>query len=125
MITAARVDIDIANNATWNDAFQFGVPGDLSWSFTGASFLMDVKAQKTDVTPLLTLSSTANPASIVVTDVVNRVLNFAVPYLTIQGALPPAEYVYDLVMLVGSNPVVRTVLMKGRVRVHTGITGAT
>lgn len=121
--TAARVDMVISNNATWEDAFKFGVDGDTSWSFTGQSFVMDVKGTRDDPTALLSLSSGDN--TIVVDDPVNRVLHFNVDDSLIAPALAVTvdcePYVYDLVMVDGSDNS-RVVLMSGKVYVEQGIT---
>lgn len=121
MITSAWVDLSVANNGTWQDAFQFGTAGDTSWSFTGEAFIMEVKASRNDVAdPLFTLSTALG--SIVVDDAVLRVLHFNVPDATLQAALPVGEYVYDLVMFDTSVPPVRTPLMQGRVFIKQGVT---
>jgi hypothetical protein len=121
MLTAARVDIEIANNATFEDAFMFGTTGDTSWSFTGQTFKMDIKANKYDVTPILSLTSAGG--TIVVDDVVQRILHFHVPDATILSTLPVAEYQYDLVMIDGSTPAIRVPLMRGELKVRQGVTG--
>jgi hypothetical protein len=120
MLTAARVNMTIANNATWEDAFIFD-QGATDWSFTGQTFKMDIKANKYDVTPILTLTS--GGGTIVVDDVVQRILHFNVPDATIQASLPVAEYQYDLIMIDGSNPAVRVPLMSGEIKVTQGVTG--
>jgi hypothetical protein len=119
MITSAWVDISVANNGTWADAFQFGTPGDLTWSFTGQSFTMDIKASRNDTVALYTLTSAGG--TIVVDDPVNRILNFDVPYTIIQSDLPVGEYVYDLIMFDTSSPPIRVPLMQGRVFVKQGV----
>jgi hypothetical protein len=120
MLTAARVNIEWANNATASDAFQFGTAGDTSWSFSGQTFKMEIKANKFDVTPILTLTSAGG--TIVVDDVVQRILHFNVPDATIQASLPIAEYQYDLVMIDGSTPAIRVPLMRGEIKVRQGVT---
>lgn len=118
--TCAIVDITIANTVTWNDAFQFGVIGDTTWSFTGQNFKLEVKASRDDATALFTASSTGG--SIIVDDVVQRVLHMNVPEATLQANLPVAEYVYDLVMYDASVPPIRVQLMQGEVEVTQGVT---
>lgn len=120
MSTTAIVNMVIQNNVTFSEAFQFGTAGDTSWSFTGKTFKMDIKASVDDVTPLLAMTSAGG--TIVVDDVVNRVLHFNVPDTVILADLPPAIYVYDLVMLDGSSPAIRTPLMKGTLQVCQGAT---
>lgn len=118
--TAACVDIFVQDNATVQDAFQFGVVGDTSWSLTGMTFKMEVKASYDDVTPLVTWTSGAG--QIIVDDVVQRVVHLNVPDTVVQASLPPAEYVYDFIMLDGSTPAIRTPLMKGKFVVSHGVT---
>lgn len=121
MITSAKVNIEIANNVTWEDAFKFGTDGDTSWSFTLQSFIMELKADRDDPTPLFTLS-TGN-GRIVVDDAVQRILHFNVPDTDIQANLPPyTEYKYDLVMYDTSVPPIRVALMHGEVKVKQGVT---
>jgi hypothetical protein len=119
-VTAAVVDIFQSDNATLQDAFQFGTPGDTSWSFTGMSFKMEVKASRDDTTPLVTWTS--GGGQIVVDDAVNRVLHLNVPDTALQASLPPAVYVFDLIMLDGSTPPIRTQLMQGRIYIRHGVT---
>lgn len=119
--TSARIDFEIANNGTWQDALQFGTPGDTTWSFTGMTFHMDVKANINDAAALLSL--TTSNGRIVVDDVVQRVLHFNVDDTTLQAALKPGtDYQYDLVMLDGSSPAVRVPLAHGEVKVRLGVT---
>lgn len=121
MITSAKVNIEIVNNATWEDAFMFGTEGDTTWSFTDQSFIMELKADRDDVTPLFTLST--DNGRIVVDDVVQRILHFNVPFTDIQAALPPrTEYQYDLIMYDTSVPPIRVALMHGEVKVKQGVT---
>lgn len=120
MITSSWVDIAVANNATWQDAFQFGTVGDTSWSFTGQAFKLEVKASRNDVSPLFTLSS--GGGSIVIDDVVQRILHLNVSESALQAALPVGEYVYDLIMFDTSVPPIRVPLMQGRVFVKQGVT---
>ncbi len=121
--TAARVDMAISNNATWEDAFQFGTAGDTSWSFSGQSFAMDVKGTRDSPTALLALHTDAG--TIVVDDVVQRVLHFNVDDSAILSALSVTDncepYVYDLVMIDDSDNS-RVVLMSGKVYVEQGVT---
>lgn len=120
-ITSAEVDLVAQNNATWNDAFQFGDEDDTTWSFTGMTFMMDVKDNVYSTTARLALTSGAG--EIVVDDEAKRVLHLNVTDTTIKSDLPPATYVYDLIMLDGSTPPVRVALMHGTVTVTQGATG--
>lgn len=117
--TSAIVNMTIANTVTWEDAFQFGTLGDLTWSFVGQSFHLEVKASRDDSTALF--SATSAGGSIIVDDVVQRVLHMNVPETAVQAALPVGEYVYDLVMFDGSSPPIRVQLMQGEVQVTQGV----
>lgn len=119
-ITSAIVDIAVSDNATVQDAFQFGTPGDTTWSFTAMTFKMEVKASRDDTAPLVTWTS--GSGQIIVDDAVNRVLHLNVPDTAVQASLPPAEYVYDFIMLDGSTPAIRTQLMQGKFTVCRGVT---
>ena len=119
-LTSSIVNMYITDNATWQDALQFGTPGDTTWSFTGMKFIVDIKASRNDVTPLLTVSS--DLGSIVVDDPVNRILHFNVPDSVIQASLPCAVYDYDLIMFDTSDPPIRTQLMMGQLIVRKGVT---
>lgn len=118
--TAAWVNITAQDNATLQDAFQFGTVGDTSWSFAGQAFEMGVKASRDDVANLFELLSASG--SIVVDDVVQRVLHLNVPEATLQTNLPCGEYDYDLVMFDTSVPPIRTVLMRGKLTITRGVT---
>jgi hypothetical protein len=140
--TSAFVKLFIVNNATWNDAFQFGDCDDTSWNFNGQNFRMDVKATKTG--PALLTLSTDN-GFIVIADPIKRVLYFSCPDTSIASVLqpgpfsdedewdrwaednepkrPPGEYVYDLIMYDNNSPPTRVELMNGTVRVGQGVTG--
>lgn len=117
--TAAWVDITISDNWTMQDAFQFGTPGDLSWSLTSQNFECQVKASRDDTSPLVTFTSGAG--QIVVDDPIQRVVHFNVPMTTIQASLPPAEYVYDFIMYDNASPPFRTGLMQGKLIVKRGV----
>jgi hypothetical protein len=119
--TSAHVDIYAADNATLTDAIQFGTSGDTSWSFTGQSFRMDIKANVDDAAALLSLTSDAG--EIVVDNVTTRLLHFDVPEATLTAALAPGEYVYDFIMYDASTPAVRIPLMHGKFFLEHGVTG--
>jgi hypothetical protein len=101
------------------DAFMFGVVGDTSWSLTGQSFEMSVKASRDDVAPLVTFAS---PTTIIVDDVVQRVIHMNVSEAALNAALPCGEYVYDLIMFDASAPPIRVQLMQGKLFVKRGVT---
>jgi hypothetical protein len=115
--TSAHVDLRIDNNGTWMDAFQFGEPDDTTWTLTGQTFALDVQLSPYGVS-LLSLT-TAN-GRILVDDVVQRVIHFNVAPDVIQASLKPGEYVYDLVMINGSD--IRVPLMHGTLCVGQGVT---
>lgn len=119
-LTSACVDIFASDNGTLQDAFRFGVLGDTSWSLTGQSFKMEIKASRDDVSPLLTLTSAGG--SIIIDDVVQRVIHLNVAYTALQAAVPVGEYVYDLIMFDASVPPIRTPLMQGRFCLQHGVT---
>lgn len=120
--TVARVDMEIQDNATWQDAFQFGLDGDTTWDLIGESFIMEVKGDRDSPIPLLTLS-TGN-GRIVVADVVLRVIYFDVEPADIRQNIPVQDdcYVYDLVMYNTDVPPRRVALMSGKVKVCQGVT---
>lgn len=120
-ITSAFIDIVTQTNVTWEDAFQFGVSGDTSWSFNGQAFRLDIKGNKTQTAPLLSISS--NAGQIIIDDPVNRILHMNVPEALFAPALIPGEYVYDLIMYDGSTPPIRVALMHGKFTVREGVTG--
>jgi hypothetical protein len=117
-VTSARVDLCIDNNGTWMDAFQFGEPDDTTWTLDGQTFELDVQRNPYDTVPLLSLSTA--DGRILVDDVVQRVIHFLVDPDDIQASLRPGTYVYDLVMINGSN--VRVPLMHGTLEVNQGVT---
>lgn len=121
-VTAARIDIVTPDNATWTDAFQFGIAGDTSWSFTGQNFRLDIKGNKFTQTAAL-LSLTSGAGQMIVQDAVQRILQMNVPEATLIGALVPGKYQYDLIMYDASSPVVRVALMYGEFKLTHGVTG--
>jgi predicted secreted Zn-dependent protease len=134
--TAAIVDVVAANNATWQDAFQFDPPSVTgqapppyyniygtgpTWGFTGVSFRMDIKTNINASGPSLTLLSSAG--QFVIDDYTNRILHANVPESVLQAALIPGTYIYDFIMCDGSVPTVRTMLMRGKFVLVDGVTG--
>ncbi len=117
--TCAIVNFEVQDNGTFSDAIQFGDPDDTSWSLTGMSFKMEVKASRDDTSPLVTWTSSSE---IIVDSVSQRVIHFNVPDTVLQASLPPAEYVYDFLMIDGSVPPIRTPLMAGKFVVSRGVT---
>jgi hypothetical protein len=149
--TSTRVDIATSNNTTWHDAFQFDPPGmsgcgcqddwqsagitQQAWGFTNQNFRLDIKGNKEQAVPLLSIWGPTGASNLIqIDDFVNRILNFNVPEGVITGALTgisgstgvglvPGEYVYDFIMYDQSVPSVRVALMHGKFRVHDGVTG--
>ena len=117
--SAAQVDIIYANNSTFQDAMQFGLATD-TWTLTGQSFVMDIKASRDDATPLITLTSASG--QIVIDDAINRVIHFNVPDTVMSAALQVGKYVYDLIMEDTSTPPIRIPLMQGHFYVGQGVT---
>jgi hypothetical protein len=117
-VTSARVDLRIDNNGTWMDAFQFGEPDDTTWTLDGQTFELDVQRNPYDTVPLLSLSS--SNGRIIVDDPIQRVIHFNVDPADIQVNLSPGTYVYDLVMVNGSD--IRVPLMHGSLQVTQGVT---
>lgn len=119
MSTSAKVNIEIPDSGYFQDAFQFGDAGDTTWNFTGKTFICEVKKSRDDVANLLLMTS--GNGRIVVDSVSLRILHFFVSDDLIRQFLPPATYVYDLVMVDGSNNA-RTTLMEGTLTVRRGVT---
>ena len=119
--TAAVVNFSVPNNATWTDAIEFTDPDETGWSLTGQSFVMELKGNPNDTSPLLELTSAAG--EIVVVSAADRIIQFNVPYSALVAALKVGEYVYDFIMYDNSIPPVRTMLMQGIVDLTQGITG--
>jgi hypothetical protein len=118
--TAAIVNMTVPDNVTWSDAFQFGDADDTTWDFSGQNFKMDIKASRDDTTVLFSLTSAAG--RIVVDSVSLRVLHFNVTGSLIVSNVPPATYVYDLVMFDNSVPPIEVALMLGEVTTTHGVT---
>lgn len=117
--TASLVDIVAANNVTLREAFQFGLSTD-TWQLA-PNFNMSIKMANSDVTPLASFSTAAG--TIVVDDIVQRIIHLNVSEAALQAALPNAgQYVYDLVMFDASVPPIRTLMMQGSFYVTTGVT---
>ena len=119
--SSADVTIVTANNATFQDAFQFDDEDDTTWSFVSKTFQMDIKANIEDASPLGSFTSASG--KIVVDDTATRVLHFNVPLATLAvDGLIPGEYVYDFLMTDTITSVV-TPLMHGAFIVTDGVTG--
>lgn len=118
--TSAYISIFASDNVTLQDAFQFGLATDTSWTLVGQNFRMEIKASRDDVAPLLTLTSAGG--SIIVDSTSLRVIHLNLSEAALQAALPVGEYVYDLVMFDGSVPPIRVLLMQGRFCLSKGVT---
>ena len=124
--TSAFVDIVTATNVTWQDAFQFDAPGQacsniLPWTLNGQNFRLDIKGNKDQTVPLLSLLSSAG--QIVVADPIQRVVYMNVPESVITAVLVPGRYLYDFIMFDNSTPPIRVALMHGSFTLREGITG--
>jgi hypothetical protein len=119
---AATVLISILNNTWFDNAFQFGVAGDTSWSFAGKEFLCDLKSDIDQPTPDLSLSSVSpSPSTILILDPVLRTLQFNVTDLVIRANLQVGPYQYDLIMVdIATGE--RDALMGGVITVVQGVT---
>ena len=133
--TAAIVDIVTSTNTTWQDAFQFDPPAMTgcppppywpcgatgpTWTFNGVSFRMDLKTNINASGPILSLESPNG--YFVVDDPINRILNSDVPE-SVLAVLVPGSYLFDFIMIDGSTPPIRTMLMQGKFVLQEGITG--
>lgn len=131
--TAARVDISVASNTTFQDPYQFdpvgmtgcpppppywpcGATGP-NWTLTNQNFSFDVK---TDInTPSLAAQYTSSAGQITVTDAIQRIINMNVPPAVLK-LLVPATYIYQLYMFDNSNPPIVVQLMYGNFTVRPG-----
>ena len=129
--TSARAKITIQNNGTFQDAVQFDPPPGLTgvtggtgpyWTLDNKSWRMDIKGNVEQTSPLVTFTS--GDGEIVVDSTSLRVIHFNVPEATIQAALVPGKYYYDLIMIDTSvTPNVRIPMMHGEFIVTEGVTG--
>jgi hypothetical protein len=130
----AIVTIVAADNATFSDAYQFDPPfGCGCAGATGATgatgpswtllpnLRMDIKRKRSDLNPLLTLTSAAGQLSIV--DAINRIVQASVPESTLTAVLIPGTYVYDLVNYDNSTTPIRIILMGGEFVLKHGVSG--
>jgi len=117
--SSSHVKIVTAWNASFSEAYQFDESTDVTWNFTAKTFRMDIKGNYEQDTALLSLTSAAS--YIVVDDVTLRILHFNVPEAVIQAAMPPGNYVYDLIMTDADG--VRVPLMHGDFVLTQGVTG--
>ena len=119
---SARVDMDVGNNATWADSFQYDDEDDTSWTLVDQSFLMEVKRSRYDADPLFTLST--DNGRIVIQDDVLRIISLNADNTDFITVLPVGEYVYDIVMI-DDNDATRVQLQHGKVNIIQGVTGET
>lgn len=116
--TSANVDISVANNSSFNEAFQFDLETVTSWDFVDKTFQMGIKGNFEQDAALITFVS---GAQITVDDTALRIIHFNVDDVTLRAALVPGTYVYDLIMTDNVN--VRTQLMHGYFNFAQGVTG--
>lgn len=121
MQTSAKVRIETPDNVTFSDAFQFGDPTDLTWTLTGQSFRMDIKGNKEDLVPKISLTSGAG--QIIVDNVTLRVVHMKVQDSVLRASLVPGKYFYDFIMYDASVPPLRVALMHGTFEFTHGVTG--
>jgi hypothetical protein len=139
VITAARVDLTASTNTTFEDAYQYDPPSNWTgvtgptWSFTGMNFQMDIKGNRGQTGPLLSVwGPTGGSNMIQVQDQTNRILNFNVPPAVLTGltggtgatgpGMVPGRYVYDFLMFDQSHPPIVVGLMFGEFTLYDGIT---
>ena len=122
--SSANVKIVTANNATFNESYQFDPPvagaTPPTWTLY-PNFRLDVKAYLDQTSPLLSVTSAAG--QIVVDDPVQRVIHFNVPETALTAVLAPGRYFYDLIMFDNSSPAIRVPLMHGEFVLTNGVTG--
>ena len=68
------------------------------------------------------MSTGGTGSVIVVDDPINRILHSDVPE-SVLAVLVPGSYLFDFVMIDGSTPPIRTMLMQGKFVLQEGITG--
>lgn len=122
--SSAHVKIVTADNATFNEAYQFdapvaGVPPP-TWTLY-PNFRLDIKGYMDQSAPLLSITSASS--QIIVDDPVQRVIHFNVPETVLTAVLVPGKYIYDLIMFDNSVPAVRVPLMHGEFILTDGVTG--
>ena len=143
--TSSRVDIEIADNTTLSEAFQFDPPGPsgifngfaftgptgptgVQWGFTGMNFKCDIWGNYGQTGPSFTFSSLpSNSSMILVDDYTNRILHWNVAWPIYKGltaatgatgtGLLPGEYFYQFRIADSSSPPIVTELMYGKFRI--------
>lgn len=116
--TSSAVRIVTSNNQTFQEAYQFDDATVTQWNFTSKTFRMDIKGDYEDASALLSITSGAG--QIVIDDTTLRILHFNVSDTTLNAALVPGTYVYDLVMTDIAS--VKTQLMHGEFVFEDGVT---
>lgn len=117
--TSAHVDITVAKNASFAEAFQFDEATVTTWDFNSKTFRLDIKGNFEQTSALISITSGAS--QITVDDAVLRILTINVPDTDMQAALVPGCYVYDLIMTDAGD--VRTQLMHGDFFFAQAVTG--
>lgn len=116
--TSAHVDITVAKNASFAEAFQFDDATVTTWDFNSKTFRLDIKGNFEQAAALISITS---PAQITVDDAVLRIITINVPDSDLQAVLVPGCYVYDLIMTDSGS--VRTQLMHGEFFFAQAVTG--
>lgn len=119
--TSANVDISVAKNASFLEAFQFDDPTVTTWDLANKTFRLDIKGNFEQTSALISITSAGG--KITVEDVATRVILINVDDATMQAALVPGEYVYDLIMTDTAFSDARTQLMHGKFTFAEGVTG--
>jgi len=117
--SSAHCNITVAKNTTFSDAVQFILDDGSTWDFNNKTFRMGLKGNYEQSPEQLEFTSDA--AEIVVADAAQRILYFNVPPATLQAALVPGVYLYDLVMT-DTVTAVRTQIMYGEFRYAEAVT---
>ena len=117
--TSSHANITVAKNTTFADAVQFDDEDDTTWDFNDKTFRMGLKGNYEQAAE--TVAFTSEAAEIVVLDATLRILGFNVPPATLEAALVPGVYLYDLFMT-DTNTAVKTQLMYGEFRYAEAVT---
>jgi hypothetical protein len=116
MKTWTEYDLVVSNNADWDEVIPIGLPGD-SFSLTGATFVMDVRASANAPDSFATYTSpqlilTEEPPG-------SRSATLHVDNSDIENKLPPGDFVYDIVVTLGSKTFVGA---RGTIASYQGVT---
>jgi hypothetical protein len=117
--TSSHANIIVAKNTTFSDSIRFDDPDDTSWDFINKTFRMGLKGNFEQDEETVAFTSAAS--EIVVLDAITRILGFNVPQATMEAALVPGVYLYDLIMT-DTITAVRTQLMHGEFHFAEAVT---